>query len=116
MNFANGLDYGQQPLNINSYNYSFSFPTRYNVDQANQNNQQGFDAEIDASDLFCPLPVLRAKQALDQMSADAVLKLIATDPATEKDIEVFVDQAGYELIDNEHENDTFIFYIQKTTI
>ena len=84
--------------------------------QTNHNKQQEFDAEIDASNLFCPLPVLRAKQALDQMSTNAVLKLIATDPGTEKDIEAFVDQAGYKLIDYEHENDSFVFYIQKKMI
>ena len=86
------------------------------MDQTNHNKQQKFDAKIDASNLFCPLPVLRAKQALDQMSTNAILKLIATDPGTEKDIEAFVDQAGYKLIGYEHENDLFVFYIQKKMI
>ena len=84
------------------------------LDQSENNNQQHFDAEIDASMLYCPLPVLRAKKALDQMSDNSILKLIATDPSSEKDIAAFVDQAGYKLSSTQHSKDTFIFFIEKT--
>jgi len=85
------------------------------VNETEDNNRRDFDAEFDASDLFCPLPVLSAKKTLDKMSANSVLKLTATDPAAEKDIEVFVEQAGYTLIDTEHGEKSFTFYIEKTT-
>ena len=72
------------------------------------------DAELDASGLFCPLPVLRAKKALDQMSDNAVLKLIATDPGSQLDIEAYTQQSGYKILDTDHSDDSFIFYIEKT--
>ncbi len=86
------------------------------MDKSESNNEQQFDAEIDASDLFCPQPVLLAKKALDRMSKNSVLKLIATDPSSKKDIEAFVDQAGYKLIDSELNDELFIFYIEKVII
>ena len=72
------------------------------------------DAELDASGLYCPLPVLRAKKALDQMSDNSILKLIATDPGSEKDIEAYTQQSGYRLLDTDHDDDCFVFYIEKT--
>ena len=72
------------------------------------------DAQLDASGLYCPLPVLRAKKALDQMSDNAVLKLTATDPGSQKDIEAYTQQSGYRLVSTDHTSDCFVFYIQKT--
>ena len=72
------------------------------------------DAELDASGLYCPLPVLRAKKALDQMSDNAILKLIATDPGSQKDIEAYTQQSGHKLLDTEHSDKAFVFYIEKT--
>ena len=72
------------------------------------------DAQLDASGLYCPLPVLRAKKALDQMSDNSILKLIATDPGSEKDIEAYTQQSGYKLLDTDHSDDCFVFYIEKT--
>ena len=37
------------------------------------------DSEVDATGLKCPLPILRAKKALAQMSSGAVLKVVTTD-------------------------------------
>ena len=72
------------------------------------------DAELDASGLYCPLPVLRAKKALDQMSDNSILKLIATDPGSQKDIEAYTQQSGHRLLDTEHTEKRFVFYIEKT--
>lgn len=72
------------------------------------------DAELDTSGLYCPLPVLRAKKALDQMSDNSILKLIATDPGSQKDIEAYTQQSGNKLLDTDHSDDSFVFYIEKT--
>ena len=42
------------------------------------------DIEIDLSGLQCPMPLLKAKLALNNMEVAQVLKVVATDPATEK--------------------------------
>lgn len=84
------------------------------MNKADTTDTRSADAELDASGLYCPLPVLRAKKALDQMSDNSILKLIATDPGSQKDIEAYSQQSGCKLLDTQHTNDCFVFYIEKT--
>ena len=46
-----------------------------------------FDKELDARGLNCPLPILRTKKALTDMTTGQVLKIIATDPGAVKDFQ-----------------------------
>lgn len=74
-----------------------------------------FDKELDARGLSCPLPILRCKKALAELSANQVLKLMATDPGSVKDFQAFCRQTGHELL-SQHESDgEFIFFIRKTS-
>ncbi len=72
-----------------------------------------FDDELDASGLNCPLPILRAKKALNGMDADKVLHIIATDPGSVKDFEAFAKQTGNELLESTEEGGKFHFYMKK---
>ena len=56
------------------------------------------DAEIDARDLLCPLPVLRARKRLLAMVPGQVLRVFATDPAAIIDMPHFCAQAGHEYL------------------
>jgi tRNA 2-thiouridine synthesizing protein A len=56
------------------------------------------DHEIDARDLLCPLPVLKARKKLAAMQAGQVLRLVATDPAALIDVPHFCGQTGHELL------------------
>ena len=57
-----------------------------------------FDKELDARGLNCPLPILRAKKALNEMTSGQVLKIVATDPGSVKDFQAFSKQTGNELL------------------
>ena len=64
---------------------------------------------LDLSGLKCPLPVLKARRAIKDMSAGEVLKVVATDPAAQLDFPHFCETAGHELIsitssDSQHED------------
>lgn len=72
-----------------------------------------FDTELDASGLNCPLPILRAKKALNGMTAGQVLHIIATDPGAVKDFEAFAKQTGNELTDSREEGGKFFFLMKK---
>lgn len=56
------------------------------------------DRDIDARDLLCPLPVLRARKALLGMAPGQVLRVLATDPAAVVDMPHFAREAGHELL------------------
>jgi len=73
-----------------------------------------FDEELDASGLNCPLPILRAKKALNGLEAGKVLRIIATDPGSVKDFEAFAKQTGNELLESVEAGGKYEFRIQKS--
>lgn len=73
-----------------------------------------FDREVDARGLNCPLPILRAKKALAEMSAGQVLRVLATDPGSVKDFQAFARQTGNELLKQAQTVDeTFEFFLRR---
>ena len=73
---------------------------------------QTFDRELDVRGLNCPLPILRAKKALGELSAGQVLKVMATDPGSVKDFQAFCKQTGNELLEHS-EGREFTFFMRK---
>ena len=71
------------------------------------------DRELDVRGLVCPLPILRTKQSLATMISGQILKIVATDPASVIDFQVFSDQTGNELISMLQQMDEFIFVLKK---
>lgn len=57
------------------------------------------DKELDTRGLNCPLPILKAKKALADMSSGEVLKVMATDPGSVRDFQAFARQTGHELVE-----------------
>jgi tRNA 2-thiouridine synthesizing protein A len=75
-------------------------------------NLNTFDRELDVRGLNCPLPILRAKKALGDLSAGQVLKVVATDPGSVKDFEAFCKQTGNELLSHS-QGPEFTFFMKK---
>ena len=69
--------------------------------------------ELDARGLNCPMPLLKAKQALNAMEAGAVLKVEATDPGSERDFTSFANLAGHELLFSGQESGTYTYILRK---
>lgn len=72
-----------------------------------------FDQELDATGLNCPLPILRAKKAINGLEGGQTLKIISTDPGSVKDFEAFCKQTGNELLSSAEEAGKFLFMIKK---
>jgi len=72
-----------------------------------------FDKEVDARGLNCPLPVLRLKKALSEVSGGRIVRVLATDPSSVKDFEAFTRQTGHELLQQtEMPDSTYEFFIR----
>ena len=69
--------------------------------------------ELDTRGLNCPLPILKAKKALADMSTGDVLKIVATDPGSVRDFQAFARQTGNELIEQTSANDEFVHYLRR---
>jgi tRNA 2-thiouridine synthesizing protein A len=72
-----------------------------------------FDAELDARGLNCPLPILRAKKSLADLTGGKVLRITATDPGSVKDFQAFARQTGNELLETAEAGGEYTFFIRK---
>ncbi len=71
------------------------------------------DQTLDASGLSCPLPLLKAKQALNKLEQGQVLKVIATDAGSVRDFKAFTDQSGDQLLESIELDGSYIYVIRK---
>lgn len=71
------------------------------------------DIELDVTGLQCPMPLLKAKLALNNMEAQQVLKVVATDPGSEKDFHLFVEQSDHQILDFQKDDSAYSYWIQK---
>jgi tRNA 2-thiouridine synthesizing protein A len=69
--------------------------------------------EIDTRGLNCPLPILKAKKALADMSSGQVLKVVATDPGSVRDFQAFARQTGNELVEQNSVDHEFTHYLRR---
>jgi len=58
------------------------------------------DADLDARGLLCPLPLLKAKQALRNLKPGQVLRVLATDAGSVRDFHAYASISGIELCDH----------------
>lgn len=78
-------------------------------------------AELDITDTLdvkgasCPMPVVKTKQAIDDLEAGDVLEVVATDSGSMSDIEGWASGTdGVELLDQIEEDDVYRHYVEKT--
>ncbi|MBV0931965.1 sulfurtransferase TusA [Marinobacterium weihaiense] len=77
-------------------------------------NESGFDQMLDASGLLCPEPVMLLHNKVREMAAGEVLKVIATDPSTQRDIPKFCTFLGHELLSQGlSDNQSYEYLIRK---
>jgi len=68
---------------------------------------------LDARGLACPLPVLRARKAMQKLAAGEVLVVAATDPGTVRDFDAFCAATGHELLERQEAGGELTFRIRK---
>jgi tRNA 2-thiouridine synthesizing protein A len=71
------------------------------------------DKTLDAKGLNCPLPILRAKKALNEISAGGTLEVLATDPGAVADFQAFCRTTGNELLESGQTGNVYRFVIKK---
>jgi tRNA 2-thiouridine synthesizing protein A len=71
------------------------------------------DKELDARGLNCPLPILKTKKSLADMTTGQILKVLSTDSGSVKDMQAFANQTGNELVSSTEVNGEFVFMMKK---
>ncbi|MCS7225163.1 MAG: sulfurtransferase TusA family protein [Armatimonadetes bacterium] len=78
-----------------------------------------FDKELDVKGAKCPLPVIKARQAVDQLAVGQVLRVLATDPGSVSDFQGWAKVAkNIELVGQETETvngqSVYVHYVKRT--
>ena len=71
------------------------------------------DEILDAKNLNCPLPILKAKKAINNLASGGTLQVLATDPGSVKDFEAFCRTTGHQLLESGEDDGVFNFLIKK---
>ncbi len=72
------------------------------------------DQVLDCTGLLCPIPVVKASQAIKTIDVGQVLQMIATDPGAPPDMEAWSRQTGHELLAQSAEDGKFVFWFKRT--
>lgn len=70
------------------------------------------DCELDLKGMNCPLPLLKAKQALNKMDAGQILRVLATDPGSVRDFASFARISGHTLVSSDESSGVYIHVVQ----
>ncbi|HEY5646746.1 MAG TPA: sulfurtransferase TusA family protein [Pseudomonadales bacterium] len=79
------------------------------------NQPEARETLLDVKGLKCPMPLLKAKKALNELAPGGLLRVLATDPGSERDFETFSRQSGHALLEFSRDGDVFAYLLQKKT-
>jgi tRNA 2-thiouridine synthesizing protein A len=71
------------------------------------------DAELDCVGLFCPMPIAKTKEEIENIDIGQVLKVDADDPAAEEDIARWAKRAGHQILKFEKSGNIMTFWIKR---
>ena len=69
--------------------------------------------ELDCKGLSCPLPILKTRKAIDELSSGQILKLVCTDPGSINDLTSWSSSTGHILLSSNEQDGIYIYLIQK---
>ena len=72
------------------------------------------DRQIDCIGLFCPMPIVKTREAIREMTVGQVLEMSSDDPASDADMKVWAERSGHELIGVSREGAVYRFLVRKT--
>jgi tRNA 2-thiouridine synthesizing protein A len=72
------------------------------------------DQKLDCLGLFCPMPVLKTRDAMKQMAVGQILEMTSDDPASEADMKSWAARTGHELLEIDKDGAAYRFLIRKT--
>jgi tRNA 2-thiouridine synthesizing protein A len=72
------------------------------------------DAKIDCLGLFCPIPILKMREAIKSLGPGQVLEMTSDDPASDADVRAWSAKTGHELLEVDRDGPVYRFLVRKT--
>jgi TusA-related sulfurtransferase len=71
------------------------------------------DRSIDCIALFCPMPIVKTKEAMRLMAVGQVLEMLSDDPSSEPDMKIWARRTGNELLETTKKGTVYRFLVRK---
>ncbi len=68
---------------------------------------------LDAKGLACPMPIVKTRKFMNELTSGEILEIHATDKGATNDLTAWAKSGGHELLQHEEDNGTFKFWIKK---
>lgn len=72
------------------------------------------DKQIDCTGLFCPMPIVKTREAIREMAKGQVLEMLSDDPASDPDMRSWARNTGHELLEVTRSGAVYRFVVRKT--
>lgn len=72
------------------------------------------DRQIDCTGLFCPMPIVKTREAMTQMAVGQTLAMLSDDPASEADMRTWARNTGHRLVDVSRSGVVYRFVVRKS--
>lgn len=70
--------------------------------------------QLDCTGLFCPMPIVKIRDAIRNLAIGEVVEMIADDPAAEADMKSWSKRTGHELLEVSKDGVVYRFIVRKT--
>jgi tRNA 2-thiouridine synthesizing protein A len=71
------------------------------------------DHVLDAKGLACPMPIVKTKKAINELTSGQVLEVHTTDKGAKSDLTAWAKSGGHDLLQDEEDDGVFKFWIKK---
>lgn len=75
--------------------------------------EQAINSTLDTCGLMCPEPIMMLHNKIRDLASGMVIEVLATDPATERDIPKFCTFLGHDLLVHEKTDGQYRYHIRK---
>jgi tRNA 2-thiouridine synthesizing protein A len=72
------------------------------------------DRQIDCTGLFCPMPIVKTREAIKDMAVGQVLEMLSDDPGSDPDMKSWARRSGHDLVEVSRDGAVFRFRVRKT--
>ena len=72
------------------------------------------DKRIDCIGLFCPMPIVKVREAMEEMAVGQVLEMLSDDPVSDADMKSWTRRTGNELLEVSRDGAIYSFLVRKT--
>ena len=72
------------------------------------------DRSLDCLGLFCPMPIIKTREAMQTMAIGQLLEVLSDDPASDADMQSWAQRTGNELVAVAKDGSIYRFLVRKS--